>query len=77
MHRLMPLTVRQWVTSRKLDQNYLKEALLLLSNNFPSGEHDTFDICAAFEPHAVKVIQIVSASDVDVPARAKLQTNLA
>lgn len=76
MHRLMQLTVRDWLIFMEMNTLYLKKALLVLADKFPAGGPETYDTCSAFEPHAVRVLGAVSTLTDMISTRATLQTNL-
>lgn len=76
MHRIMQLSVKGWLTSNDTKDSYLKKALLLLSENFPVGGREKFDMCLACEPHAVKVLRAASTLDDVISARTTLQIKL-
>lgn len=76
MHRLVQLTVKQWLIKLGSAHQWATKALRLVLDDFPSGEPDTWNTCATLEPHAVKVIHTITISEQDRPHLAGLQKKL-
>ena len=57
MHRLVQLETRNRLSACKTEKKWANEALVLISENFPSGEYESWSLCAALIPHSLKVLQ--------------------
>ncbi|KAF7511349.1 hypothetical protein GJ744_004914 [Endocarpon pusillum] len=78
MHRLVQLLVKQWLATSGSAAEWQSKALRLLSSHFPSGELETWVVCASLESHAVKMIHTPAIkNDADSSHLATLQINLA
>ena len=51
MHRLVQLETRKRLSACKTEKKWADEALVLISENFPSGEYESWSLCAALIPH--------------------------
>lgn len=77
MHRLVQLIVKGWLVASRTAGEWQSEALRLLSSHFPSGEYETWMVCASLESHAVKMIHTPGMKDADKSLLGTLQMNLA
>lgn len=77
MHRLVQLIVKQWLAASGSAAEWQSKALRLLSSHFPSGEFETWVVCASLESHAVKMIHTPAIKDADRSHLGTLQINLA
>lgn len=57
MHRLVHITTRKWLETSGQHKKWAVQALTMLSINFPNGDYDSWQTCALFLPHALKVIR--------------------
>ncbi|MCJ1263726.1 hypothetical protein MMC22_003596 [Lobaria immixta] len=67
MHRLAQLAMRKRLSASNSEQKWADEALSLISQNFPGGEYESWTMCAALMPHALKVLR----SELYGPAEAR------
>lgn len=56
MHLLVQLATRTWLHIHGEITKWEKEAVTLLSESFPNGDHENWKICAALLPHAETVL---------------------
>ena len=56
MHRLVQLSVHVWLELHNEKQRYAVEALALLADRFPNGEHENREACESLLPHAQAVL---------------------
>jgi tetratricopeptide (TPR) repeat protein len=77
MHRLVQLIVKQWLAASGAAAEWQSKALRLLSSHFPSGEFETWMVCASLESHAVKMTHTPAIKDADRSLLGTLQINLA
>ena len=77
MHRLVQLVVKHWLAASGAAAEWQSKALRLLSSHFPSGEFETWVLCASLESHAVKMIHTPAIKHADRPLLGTLQINLA
>ena len=77
MHRLVQLVVKQWLAASGAAAEWQSKALRLLSSHFPSGEFETWAVCASLESHAVKLTNMPAIKDADRSLLGTLQINLA
>ena len=68
IHRLVQLATRKWNETYGEVERVQKEALRLVSKNYPNGEHRNWKTCEALEPHAQIVLNYIYDS-----AECKLQ----
>lgn len=57
MHRLVQLEMRKRLSACKTEKKWADEALVLISENFPGGEYESWSLCAALIPHSLKVLR--------------------
>ena len=57
MHRLVQLGMRKRLSACKTEKKWANEALVLISENFPSGKYGSWSLCAALIPHAFKILR--------------------
>ena len=57
LHRLMQLATRKWLELQGTKEKWQEQALLVLSDKFPSGKFGTWPTCESFLPHAQTVIR--------------------
>ncbi|KAL9118306.1 MAG: hypothetical protein Q9187_005152 [Circinaria calcarea] len=57
MHRLVHITTRKWLETSGQHKKWSVRALTMLSINFPNGDYHSWQTCALFLPHALKVIR--------------------
>jgi tetratricopeptide (TPR) repeat protein len=77
MHPLVQLSTRKWLEIHEEIEQRKEEALSLLSQKFPNGEHANWTICEALEPHAQIVLRYQSVSQGCRLERAKILHNSA
>ncbi|MCJ1231813.1 hypothetical protein MMC12_008492, partial [Toensbergia leucococca] len=56
MHRLVQLAMRKWLHIHGETIKWEEKAVTLLSESFPSGDHQNWKICIALLPHAEVVL---------------------
>ena len=56
LHRLVQLATQKWLELQGTKEKWQEEALLVLSDKFPSGEYENWRTCESLLPHAQKVI---------------------
>ncbi|KAK4246934.1 hypothetical protein C7999DRAFT_41647 [Corynascus novoguineensis] len=52
MHRLIQLVTQTWLSRKGMKPQFAEQALLLVSEVYPFGNHETRAICSAYLPHA-------------------------
>lgn len=57
MHRLVQLAMRKRLSACKEEKKWANEALILISQNFPSGTYESWPMCATLIPHSLKVLR--------------------
>lgn len=57
MHRLVQLAMRKRLSARNEEKKWANEALILISQNFPGGEYESWPMCATLIPHSLKVLR--------------------
>jgi tetratricopeptide (TPR) repeat protein len=57
MHRLVQLVTRKWLGKKDTLHRFAEQALLVVSDNYPYGNHETRAICSAYLPHAYAVLK--------------------
>ena len=76
MHRLVQLSVRQWLEHEDLKTHYARQALQLLKEQFPTGKYENRKMCESLLPHAQQVLRYNLASEEDEKRRAMLLHNV-
>ena len=76
IHRLVQLSVHVWLEQHNEKQRYATEALALLADRFPSGEHENRETCELFLPHTQAVLQLQFVSQSSTIHRATLLRNM-
>ena len=56
MYRLVQLATRTWLRMHGEIRKWEEEAITLLSDSFPSGDHQNWNICRALLPHVEVVL---------------------
>ncbi|KAI9869294.1 MAG: hypothetical protein M1813_000083 [Trichoglossum hirsutum] len=77
MHRLVQLSTLNWLKSQNRTEVCQEEALELLSEKFPNGEHNNWKICGTLSPHAQVVLEYRYTSNSGLLHRATLLHNVA
>src|SRR6202008_2014788 len=77
MHRLVQLSTRNWLKLQNMKEACQEEAVELLSERFPNGEHGNWKICEALSPHAQVVLEYQYTSTSSLLHRAMLLHNVA
>ena len=73
MHRLVQLVTRRWLEREGAMHQFAEQALLVVSQNYPYGKHETRAICSAYLPHAYAVLKFEgNGSRAERLARASL-----
>jgi tetratricopeptide (TPR) repeat protein len=72
MHRLVQLSIHEWLEQRHQKRKYEEEALALIAGKFPSGEHENREACESLLPHAKSVLKYESDSNTSQIQRADL-----
>jgi nucleoside phosphorylase len=72
IHRLVQLSVHVWLEQHNEKQRYAVEALELLADRFPEGEHENRETCELFLPHTQAVLQHQFVSQSSMIHRATL-----
>ncbi|KAK3384121.1 hypothetical protein B0T24DRAFT_73221 [Lasiosphaeria ovina] len=57
IHRLVQLVTRKWLGEKGVGQQFAEQALLVVSHNYPNGNHENRAICIAYLPHAYAVLR--------------------
>jgi tetratricopeptide (TPR) repeat protein len=76
IHRLVQLSVHVWLEQHNEKQRYAMEALALLADRFPNGEHENRETCELFLPHTQAVLQHQFVSQSSTIHRATLLRNI-
>ncbi|KAI9738818.1 MAG: hypothetical protein M1834_008325 [Cirrosporium novae-zelandiae] len=66
IHQLVHLTTRNWLRLNNNFKYWVIRNLILMSNEFPSGEHETLNTCDLYLPHPQAVLsheQSLTAND--------------
>jgi tetratricopeptide (TPR) repeat protein len=72
MHRMVQLSIQDWLQQANQRVNYEELAIKLLSDRFPTAKHENWKICQSLYPHAQAVLRYNSRSDSVMKARAIL-----
>jgi tetratricopeptide (TPR) repeat protein len=72
MHRLVQLSVRQWLEHEDRKEHYARQALQLLANRFPFDDYESWQMCESLLPHAQQVLNHDSTLEKDGGKRAQL-----
>ena len=56
LYRLVQLATQKWLELQGIKEKWQEQALLVLSDKFPSGKFETWRTCESFLPHAQTVI---------------------
>lgn len=72
MHRLVQLSVRQWLEHEDQKIHYARQALQLLGERFPRGDYENWHICESLLPHAQQVLKHDLILEEDERQRASL-----
>ena len=56
VHRLVQLAMRKRLDASYTEKKWAVKALRLLSENFPSGDYESWEMCTALVPHALKIL---------------------
>jgi len=76
MHRLVQLSVRQWLEHEDRKGHYARQALQLLANRFPHSDYENWQMCESLLPHAQQVLNHDSTLEKDGGKRAHLLSNI-
>ncbi|KAK3379401.1 hypothetical protein B0T24DRAFT_154684 [Lasiosphaeria ovina] len=57
MHRLVQLVTWKWLGEKGVVHRFAEQALLVVSHNYPYGNHENRAICIAYLPHAHAVLR--------------------
>jgi tetratricopeptide (TPR) repeat protein len=76
MHRLVQLSTQTWLSLQNSRDTWERNALELLSREFPNGEHENRMKCNALFPHAIAVVKYRPASNSGLLHRATILYNL-
>jgi hypothetical protein len=76
LHRLVQLSVHVWLEQHNHKAHYEEEALSLLADRFPSGEHENRETCESLFPHAQAVLRYNLVSEPSLIQRADLLFNI-
>jgi tetratricopeptide (TPR) repeat protein len=76
MHRLVQLSTQTWLSLQKIRDTWGRNALELLSREFPNGDYENTTKCNALLPHAIAVLKYRPSSDSDLLCRATILYNL-
>lgn len=57
MHRLVQLATRTWLHRHEKIREKEEEAVTLLSETFPKGEYENWEMCRALLPHAEVMLE--------------------
>ncbi|MCJ1473826.1 hypothetical protein MMC13_002478 [Lambiella insularis] len=76
MHRLVQLAMRKRLAVSNVEKEWAVKALSLLSQHFPDGKYESWDMCALLCPHALKVIQNTLYSTSEALSLGSLQSKL-
>ncbi|MCJ1240785.1 hypothetical protein MMC14_008789 [Varicellaria rhodocarpa] len=77
MHRLVQLATRTWLHIHGEIMKWEKEAVMLLSKSFPSGDYQNWKICTALLPHVEVVLGYQYSSQDYALQQAKILHNTA
>ena len=72
MHRLVQLSMRNWLEANEQLNKWSKESIRVLTAAFPSGDYETWADCQVLLPHAREVISHVTGDAEDVLNQAKI-----
>jgi tetratricopeptide (TPR) repeat protein len=76
VHRLVQLSVHVWLEQHQQKVRYEEEALALIADTFPNGEHENKKICESLLPHAQSVLRYETVSEKNRIQRGKLLYNI-
>ena len=72
IHSLVQTSVHYWLEQRNEKMDYMRQALQLLAEEFPSGEHENKETCELMLAHAQAVLRNDCALEDDLGYRAAL-----
>jgi len=72
MHRLVHLTIRNWLRLSGEFEGWATSCLKKMSEEFPSGEYGTLDICDSYLPHAKAALSYAQLSPENDVSEANL-----
>jgi hypothetical protein len=76
IHRLVQLSIHVWLEQHKQRERYEEEALALLAERFPSGEHENKEACETLVAHAQAVLKYYCDSEPSLKRRSTLLYNI-
>jgi tetratricopeptide (TPR) repeat protein len=65
IHRLVQLSIRQWLKKRGQFQRFTKRSLQMIKEAFPSGDYGTWESCQMLLPHLKEVMRFTEELDDD------------
>ncbi|KAH0536549.1 hypothetical protein FGG08_006579 [Glutinoglossum americanum] len=77
IHRLVHISTRNWLCLNHEQGKWAVQALILLSNHFPTGTREDWDICAELLPHAEATLRYDYPTDPNDNYRASLLHSVA
>ncbi|KAI9715704.1 MAG: hypothetical protein M1812_005856 [Candelaria pacifica] len=77
MHPLVQMSTQSWLELQNTSTQYQEQAMKLLSEAFPSGEHENWIICESLFPHAQAILKYNYTSKPSLLHRATLLHNAA
>ena len=55
LHRLVQLSIRSWLRYKDTESHWQEQALIAIASRIPSGEYESWPICASLLPHVQEV----------------------
>lgn len=75
IHRLVQWVTRKWLGEKDTMHRFAEQALLVVSHNYPYGNHENRVVCSAYLPHAYAVLMFEGMGSRDERlAKAELLT---
>ncbi|GAB1315441.1 hypothetical protein MFIFM68171_05651 [Madurella fahalii] len=56
MHRLVQLVTQKWLVKKGIIYQFVRQAILTVSRNYPDSNHENREICGAYLAHAYAVL---------------------
>lgn len=65
IHRLVQLSIQQWLKKRGQSQRFLRQALRIMKEKFPSGDYETWESCQMLLPHLNQMMRFTKEIEED------------
>ncbi|KAK2000323.1 purine and uridine phosphorylase [Colletotrichum falcatum] len=65
MHRLVQAITQKWLFDKRQATQFAEQALQVVSDAYPYGQHETREVCREYLPHAYAVLHFTSSGSRD------------